>query len=140
GAADSIFTGGSTKDIYDPQNSWLWKQTSTTSVQDKDDIEHAFSAQYKVDKSGAGQNCGTGSNGLPISSADCVLLYFGADRFSNSGNTTMGFWFFKNKISPNALPSPLPTGGTAGFTGHHAARSGTCPGATCVHGDILVVS
>jgi hypothetical protein len=141
GAGDSIFTGGSTKDIFSPQSGgWLWRQTNTTSVQDKDDIEHAYAAQYSVDKSGTGQHCGTGSNGLPISTANCVLLYFGADRFSNSGNTTMGFWFFKNKVSPNTLPNPLPTGGTAGFTGDHVARSGTCPGATCVHGDILILS
>jgi hypothetical protein len=138
GAGDSIFTGGSTKDIYDPQNSWLWRQTGTTSVQDKDDIEHAFAAQYSVDRSGATQSCGTGSNGQPISTANCVLLYFGADRFSNSGNTTMGFWFFKNKVSPNALPAPLPTGGTAGFTGHHTAR--TTVGGVVTHGDILILS
>jgi len=119
GAGDSIFTGGSTKDIFDPQNSWLWRQTSTTSVQDKDDIEHAFAAQYNVDKSAAGESCGTGANNQPISTANCVLLYFGATRFSNSGNTTMGFWFFKNKVS---------LGANGAFTGVHST------------GDVLVLA
>jgi len=130
GAGDSILTGGGTKDINDIQANWLWKQTSTTSVQDKDDIEHAFAAQYKVDKSGATDACGTGSNGDPIKTANCVLLYFGADRFSNSGNTTMGFWFFKNEITPVGPDAS----GNGTFTGVHTARSSSG------HGDILIVT
>ena len=122
-------TGGQTKDIYDLPNNWIWKQTTTTSVQDKDDIEHAFAAQYSVDKS-AGQ-CGTAGP-----QANCVLLYFGADRFANSGDTTMGFWFYKSKVGVSTLDA----GGNGTFTGQHVARTGTCPGATCVHGDILILS
>jgi len=125
GAGDSILTGGSTKDINDLP-SWLWKQTTSTSVQDKDDIEHAYAAQYKVDKSGAGQQCGSSG-----ATANCVLLYFGADRFSNSGDAVMGFWFFK---SPQVGLSALDAQGNGTFTGQHTARTATD------HGDILVVS
>ncbi|HEX3218557.1 MAG TPA: hypothetical protein VHU77_00780 [Candidatus Limnocylindria bacterium] len=125
GAGDSILTGGGTKDINDIGPSWLWKQTTVTSVQDKDDIEHAFAAQYTVDKS-AGQ---CGSSGAD---ADCSLLYFGADRFSNSGDAVMGFWFFKGpieKVGPDA-------NGNGTFTGNHTARDV----ANDIRGDILVVS
>jgi hypothetical protein len=122
GAGDSILTGGSTKDIYDLP-SWLLKQTAVTSVQDKDDIEHAFAAQYSVDKSGG--QCGTVGPQNP-----CVLLYFGADRFANSGSTTMGFWFYKSRVhtvGPDAA-------GNGSFSGTHTARS------AAGHGDILIVS
>ena len=122
GAGDSILTGGSTKDIYDLP-SWLLKQTATTSVQDKDDIEHAFAAQYSVNKSGG--QCGSAGPQNP-----CVLLYFGADRFANSGSTTMGFWFYKSRVQ--ALGPDAAGNGT--FTGTHTARS------TTGHGDILIVS
>ena len=27
------------------------------------------------------------------------LLYFGGDRFGNSGSTSLGFWFFQNKVT-----------------------------------------
>jgi hypothetical protein len=123
GAGDNILTGGGTKDINDIGPSWLWKQTTVTSVQDKDDIEHAFAAQYTVDKS-------TGQCGSSGANAECDLLYFGADRFSNSGDAVMGFWFFKGeiaKVGPDA-------NGNGTFTGNHTARDGT------TRGDILVVS
>ncbi len=123
GAGDSILTGGSTKDINDLP-SWLWKETAVTSVQDKDDIEHAYAAQYKVDKSGA--QCGSSG-----ATANCVLLYFGADRFSNSGDSVMGFWFFK---SPQVGVSALDASGNGTFTGNHTAATATS------RGDILVVS
>ena len=127
GAADSILSQN-TKDIQDV-SAWTWKQTSTTSVQDKDDIEHAYAAQYSVDKS-SGQ---CGSSGA---TANCVLLYLGADRFSNSGDAVMGFWLLKSKVTTVGPDSS----GNGTFTGSHTARSGLCPGATCSHGDILVVS
>src|SRR5262245_9934849 len=63
GAGDTILTGGGTKDINDfVPGPWLWKETAVSSVQDKDDIEHAFAAQYTVDKSDDGipppESCG----------------------------------------------------------------------------------
>ena len=91
---------------------WDWKQTTTTSVQDKADIEHAYAAQYVVDKTG--EQCGSVAG-----TAECELLYFGADRFSNSGDTVMGFWFFRTNVTavgPNAS-------GNGTFDGSHTARS-----------------
>ena len=104
GAGDSILSQD-TKDIQ-AIAAWTWKQTATTSVQDKADIEHAFAAQYDDH------------------------LYFGADRYSNSGDTVMGFWFFRTevgKIGPDAA-------GNGTFTGAHTARSAT------ERGDVLIVS
>ncbi len=124
GAGDSILQGGSTKDINDIP-AWAWKQTTTTSVQDKDDIEHAYVAQYVVDKSGTDQHCGSSGP-----TANCVLLYFGADRFSNSGDAVMGFWLFRSKISKSALDAQ----GNGTFTGSHTAKTATD------RGDILIVS
>jgi hypothetical protein len=128
GAGDTILQGGATKDINDLP-SWLWKETAQTSVQDKDDIEHAYAAQYVKDKSGTGEQCGTFGP-----TANCVLLYFGADRFSNSGDSVMGFWFYKNKVEtvgPDA-------NGNGTFTGVHTARDTSTDPIT--RGDILVVS
>ncbi len=95
GSGDDILTGGSTKDEHD-LSSWLWKQSSSTSVQDKDDIEHAFAASY------------TASNGHTIG-------YFGLDRYSISGDATAGFWFFKDSVSKTGNGSSPGTG----FNGVH---------------------
>ena len=113
GAGDSILSQD-TKDIQpiSGAGAWTWKQTASTSVQDKADIEHAYAAQYDDH------------------------LYFGADRYSNSGDTVMGFWFFRQEVGtvgPDAQ-------GNGTFTGSHTAKSGTCPGPTCERGDILIVS
>jgi len=52
------------------------------------------------------------------------VIYFGSDRFDNSGDAQQGFWFFQNKIGlgTNAV------GGGTGFTGLHK------------NGDLLVIS
>ncbi|HEU0244650.1 MAG TPA: hypothetical protein VFQ75_12150 [Candidatus Limnocylindrales bacterium] len=121
GAGDSILSTN-TKDIQ-LIGDWQWKQTTSTSVQDKADIEHAYAAQYVVDKTG--DQCGTAAG-----TADCALLYFGADRFSNSGDTVMGFWFFKSNITPVGPDAS----GNGTFTGSHTARNGSS------RGDILVVA
>lgn len=93
---DDILTGGSTKDVNDI-SSWLWKQSATTSVQDKDDIENAFAAAY------------TASNGHSIG-------VFGLDRYSIAGDATAGFWFFKNGIAKTGNGA----GNGTGFSGVHA--------------------
>ena len=121
GQGDSILSTN-TKDIQEIVD-WDWKQTTSTSVQDKADIEHAFAAQYIVDKTG--EQCGS----VP-GTAECTLLFFGADRFSNSGDTVMGFWFFKGNVAavgPNAT-------GDGTFTGSHTPRTATS------RGDILIVA
>lgn len=78
----TIFEGGR-KDILDI-DTWRWKDGS---VPDKDDITHAYAAAYLC----------------PAGQTDCTegdtIIYFGADRFSNTGDAFLGFWFFKNHIT-----------------------------------------
>ncbi len=69
----SVFDGGK-KDIQDI-SSWSWKDGS---VPDKDNLTNAYAAAYS-------------DNGE-------LILYFGADRFANTGDAFMGFWFFKQKV------------------------------------------
>ena len=77
--AQSIFTGGGSKDPND-LGQWRWKDGG--GLPDKDNLLHAFAARYTV-------------NGDE-------LLYFGSDRFDNSGDAVQGFWFFQNEVSQNA--------------------------------------
>jgi hypothetical protein len=90
----SIFTGGGSKDILDiPQ--WRHKNGS---VPDKDNITNAYAEAL-------------------VQNSD-LILYFGADRFAQDGDSQIGFWFFQNEI----------TLGNGVFNGEHAV------------GDILVLS
>ncbi|HEX5015488.1 MAG TPA: DUF11 domain-containing protein [Candidatus Limnocylindrales bacterium] len=74
-APDStIFTTGGSKDINDTDE-WRWTDGS---VPDKDDLLDGFAALYGD------------------------VMYFGADRFANNGDSAIGFWFFKNGLSVNA--------------------------------------
>jgi hypothetical protein len=98
----SIFTGGGSKDPIDI-NKWAWKD-GAGGLPDKDNLLHSFAARY------------TTSQG--------EVLFFGSDRYDNSGDAQQGFWFFQNSI---ALGSNSVGGGT-GFTGVHKA------------GDVLVVT
>ncbi|MDC7708639.1 hypothetical protein [Vogesella indigofera] len=68
-----VFTGGSkdTKDI----NQWRYRAGGSPP---KADLTHAYTAAY-----------GQGSD---------LIIYFGANRDSNNGTTTTGFWFFKNPV------------------------------------------
>jgi hypothetical protein len=96
----SIFVGGGSKDDLDVSQ-WKFKDGS---VPDKDDITNAYAVAYKVNTD--------------------LVIYAGADRFDNSGDAFMGFWFFQNPIT-------LGTGGGGGgtpFVGQHAV------------GDILVLA
>ncbi len=93
----SIFTQGGSKDTQDIPK-WRWKDGS---VPDKDDITNAYAAAY-----------------LEPSNND-LLIYVGADRYSNTGDAVMGLWLFQNEISLNP-------DGT--FNGEHAI------------GDILAVA
>lgn len=86
-APQSIFDGGK-KDIQDV-SAWSWKNGS---VPDKDDLTNAYAAAYN-------------DNGD-------LVLYFGADRFANTGDAFMGFWFFKQKVK--AMPD-------GSFSGNHVA-------------------
>ena len=102
---DNIFTGGSTKDDLDTTG-WLCKRGGAV---DKNDIEHAFAAAYTKS----------------IDGEDHLILYFGADKFSTSGDAQIGFWFFKNEVG--CTPSG-PGTGTQSFTAGHTV------------GDILLLS
>jgi hypothetical protein len=106
GQGDTILTGGGTKDIYD-FSKWLWKQTATTSVQDKDDIIHAAATAITLPNGHTG-------------------IYFMADRFDNSGDSQMGFWFVQD--SNVGTNNNAQGGASGGFNGHH------------VDGDILIVA
>ncbi len=112
----SIFTGGGSKDPIDV-SSWAWKDAG--GLPDKDNLTHSFAARYKV----APDN--TPPTLCPAGTADeCDILYFGSDRFDNSGDAQQGFWFFQNKVTLSSIKS----GGGFKFSGVHRA------------GDVLVIS
>jgi len=100
-AADDIFSGGGSKDGNDVTQ---WKR-ATRGTPDKDDITNAYAAAYVPD---SGPRAGH------------LVVYFGADRFDNSGDAQIGFWFFQKSVGPSA-------NGRA-FTGSHTL------------GDLLVLS
>ena len=104
GNTDDTFTTGGSKDIGDV-SSWQWV---VGSAQDKDDLTHAFAASYN-------KPCTANVN------QTCQYLYFGADRFAQNGDASLGFWFFHNPVAKLAT-----TPGT--FSGIHTV------------GDLLVLS
>ncbi len=107
----TIFTGGGSKDPQDI-NQWAFKDGS---VPDKDNLRHGFAARYSLPPS---TNCPAGS------APTCDVLFFGSDRFDNSGDAQQGFWFFQNAIGLGTAPN----GGGTAFTGVHK------------NGDVLVIS
>src|SRR5215475_3309673 len=73
--ADDIFQGGGSKDTMGIQKGpWL---STASKPQAKDDITHAYAAAYTL------------TNGD-------TAIYFGMDRYDNSGDATAGFWFFQD--------------------------------------------
>jgi hypothetical protein len=108
----SIFTGGGSKDPIDI-SSWAWKDAG--GLPDKDNLLHAFAARYVKDPT---LTCPSGT------AAKCDIIYFGSDRFDNSGDAQQGFWFFQNKITLGNVKS----GGGFNFNGVHRL------------GDLLVIS
>jgi hypothetical protein len=107
----TIFTGGGSKDPQDI-NQWAYKDGS---VPDKDNLRHGFAARYSLTPSAT---CPSGT------AATCDVLFFGSDRFDNSGDAQQGFWFFQNAIGLGTNS----VGGGSGFTGVHK------------NGDVLVIS
>ncbi|MHC5209432.1 MAG: hypothetical protein ACYTG2_01785 [Planctomycetota bacterium] len=71
----TIFDGGK----KDTQDISQWSYKSSGGFPDKNNITNAYAAAYE---SAAGE----------------LIVYFGADRFSNTGDAYLGFWFFKDKI------------------------------------------
>ena len=98
GGIDRIYTQGGSKDFNDITD---WRNT-TGSVPDKDEITHGGAARY--------HDAITGHD---------LLAFFG-DRFDNSGDSNIGFWFFQNAVGVNTA------NGT--FTGTHQ------------NGDVFVLS
>jgi hypothetical protein len=103
----TIFTGGGSKDDHDISD-WLWKD-GAGGLPDKDNLRHAFAVRYSVPPTAAGYG-GTDPTPGTTNHADdgtcpapvpgpCDVLYFGIDRFDNSGDAQLGFWFLHNEIS-----------------------------------------
>lgn len=113
----SIFTGGGSKDPLNIDQ-WAWKD-GAGGLPDKDNLEHGFAARYSIPASSTCPN-GTG----PTFTGTCELIYFGSDRFDNSGDAQQGFWFFQNRITLGSNK----VGGATGFDGLHK------------DGDVLVIS
>jgi hypothetical protein len=97
-SADTIFTGGGSKDQLD-MNQWNWKAGS---VPDKDNLVESFAAVYEPT---------TGAR------AGHKLLYFGANRFAVNGDAQIGFWFLQNGAS---LKADGTFQDTSGNPAHHA--------------------
>ncbi len=85
-APQTIFTGGGSKDYLDLSGPFSgaggWKNKSG-GVPDKDDITNAYAVAYNVTNATGGKE---------------LVIYAGADRFDNSGDAFIGFWFFQNRI------------------------------------------
>jgi uncharacterized repeat protein (TIGR01451 family)/fimbrial isopeptide formation D2 family protein len=88
----SIFTTGGSKDVNDTTQ-WAW---TNGSVPDKDNLLDGFAA------------------------LENKILYFGADRYANNGDSAIGFWFFKNgiNVNPNGSFSPAHTVGDLFVVSH----------------------
>jgi hypothetical protein len=120
----TIFTGGGSKDPSDV-SSWGWK-TDTGGLPDKDNLIHAYATEYSLAGTASAGTCPNGTDLAPPignnsfdSTVNCRVLYFGSDRYDNSGDAQQGFWFFQNKVGTS-------TGGS--FSGVHK------------NGDVLVIS
>ena len=131
-ATDDILKGG-TKDDLDIST---WKWASAKPSPPKNDLTHAFAAEYECNTT---ECAGLGHTGDSI-------LYFGADRFSNSGSANLAFWFFQNRITQKLADGTTDAGPggvcTLGqgciFGGTH--RVGNVSLGGDVPGDILVIS
>jgi len=110
----TIFTGGGSKDPQEISN-WNWK-TDTGGLPDKDNLQHGFAVRYSLPSTGPSDT----TCPAPTAGTDtCKVLYFGMDRFDNSGDAQNGFWFFQNPVSLNTDGS---------FSGLHSV------------GDLLILS
>jgi hypothetical protein len=128
---DNIFKGGT--DDADV-STWLWKEA--TPSPNKADIENAFAAQYTC--TAAMVTAGTCASAY----SGHRLMFFGGDRFSNSGDTNIGIWFFHNAVGTGGRNTTtsgdcLVSSG-CGFTGVHTAGNVSLGGHT--PGDIFVLS
>ena len=113
----TIFTGGGSKD---PQNisDWAWKDEAG-GLPDKDNLLHAFAARYSLTGTTPTGSCpnGTGGPGQPAydASVKCEVIYFGSDRYDNSGDAHQAFWFLQDEVTLGTNK----IGGGTGFDGVH---------------------
>ncbi|WP_172153016.1 MULTISPECIES: hypothetical protein [Pseudomonas] len=130
-APQTIFWKGGSKDVSDVSE-WWYKQGS---VSDKSNITNAYAAAFSapadVCVTSVSDNtvvdCATAGS-VPLHEEGDLIVYFGMDRFANSGDTFGGFWFFQN---PDVgVPNP---GGQGPFAGSHVAATADDPG------DVLVL-
>lgn len=129
-APSTIYTQGGSKDINDVTQ-WRHKNGSTP---DKDDITNAYAAAFTnptdVCVNGAGTVVACGPGTTVKHAAGDMIVYFGLDRYANSGDAFAGFWFFQQDVGPT-------TGGV--FTGQHTPRVGTPGDPDYAPGDVLVL-
>jgi uncharacterized repeat protein (TIGR01451 family) len=79
GADTSYFKGGGSKDHLN-LNNWEWSATDV--APDKDELLDVFAAVYE-----------DGSD---------TVVYFGADKFDDSGDAQIGYWFFQDNVSTDS--------------------------------------
>lgn len=118
----TIFTGGGSKD-QENVSAWAWKD-GAGGLPDKDNLLHGFAARY------SSTSCPTGSP------TPCDLLYFGSDRFDNSGASQEGFWFLQNACSLGNTKS----GGGFNFTCEEPGTPGDPTDDFHRVGDLLVLT
>jgi hypothetical protein len=119
----TIFTGGGSKDPIDI-SSWAWKDNAG-GLPDKDNLLHGFAARYSIPSSAT---C-PGPAGDTTGATTCDMLFFGNDRYDNSGDAQQGFWFFQNQIGLGTNS----VGGGSGFTSSNAPEFHR-------NGDLLLIS
>lgn len=130
-APQTIFWKGGSKDVNDVSQ-WWYKQGS---VSDKSNITNAYAAAYTapadVCVTSASNNtvvsCATAGS-IALHEQGDLIVYFGMDRFANSGDTFGGFWFFQDPAVGIA-----DVNGQGQFSGNHVAATATEPG------DVLVL-
>jgi hypothetical protein len=108
----STFTGGGSKDPLDISG-WAWNQ-GAGGLPGKDILLNGFAARYTLPV----------SSSCTSTTSTCSVIFFGMDRFDNSGDAQNGFWFFQNQITLGSNK----IGAGKGFVGVHK------------NGDVLVVS
>lgn len=98
------YTSGGSKDTNDVTQ---WEHTDGDVAPDKNEITHAYAVAVRSPRDTGRTNEGD------------LIFYFGADRFGNSGDAQMGFWFFRGAVG---------TGSGSSFSGAHRV------------GDVLVLA
>jgi uncharacterized repeat protein (TIGR01451 family) len=81
GKNDDTFTQGTSED--EDMNQWHWADNAAAN--DKNDLEHAYAAIYQI------------PNDAP-DNAGHEVLYVGADRFANNGDSGLGFMFLQSGL------------------------------------------